>query len=164
MLTMMNSRKNNTKYTQFSILILITTLVVLSCSTYKEYDENSFPSIAWEAGQTITFNPNIEDMSKTYRLGFGMRHVYGLSNSSIKITVKAISPSGNATMASYDFMIKDPDGDYLGSCAGDTCDLEAFVSEDLKFNETGEYTFMLSHNSRKSISGIMALGLIIDEK
>lgn len=144
----------------FFIAILI---VVSSCSTYSEYDESSFPTRVWQSEQTIEFKPTIEDNSKSYQLGLGIRHMYGIKNSKINITVQSISPSGTTEVKNYDLLIKDEDGDYISSCAGDLCDLETFVNSDFSFKETGEYTFILSHNERAKIPGVMAIGLVIDE-
>ena len=76
--------------------------------------------------------------------------------------VKSISPSGNATLETYDFVIKDEEGNYLSSCVGDMCDLETFVASGLQFQETGEYTFMVSYSGKYGLAGVTALGLIID--
>lgn len=149
---------------KFSLILLAATFLISGCTTYKEYNEDSFSNFTWESGQTIVFKPTIEDITTDYRLGFGLRHVYGMSTTAIKITVKSVSPSGNATMDTYPFQIKEADGSYVGSCAGDMCDLEAFVDNEIRFMETGEYTFMLSHNSKISLAGVTALGLIIDKK
>ena len=152
--------------TKLKLILLSSSLIIAltACTTYKEYNEDAFPNYAWEPNQIVTFKPNIEDIDKIYRMGFGMRHVYGLANNSINITVRSTSPSGKTAVSNYDFMIMDKDGDYLGSCAGDMCDLESFVSEYLKFDEPGEHIFELTYNGKYRVSGVTAIGLIIDEK
>ena len=104
-----------------------------------------------------------KDNSKSYSLGFGIRLVHGLKNSKIKIEVKSTSPSGKTAIENYDFILINNEGDFIGTCAGDLCDLETIVAKDIKFEEPGEYTFEISHNESGPIIGVMALGLIIDE-
>ena len=143
---------------QFTVLIVIS-----SCITYKEYDEESFSNYSWSSGQQLTFKPLIEDAPSSYELGLGIRHVYGLRNSHINITIKSISPSGIIKTENHDFFLKDGNGNYLSSCAGDMCDLETYVNNDLLLEEAGEYTFFLSHNMPSNISGILAFGLLLNE-
>ncbi|NBW38614.1 MAG: hypothetical protein EBR30_27065 [Cytophagia bacterium] len=53
---------------------------------------------------------------------------------------------------------------YVGSCAGDMCDLEILVNENIKFDEAGEYQFIVTHNVQiNRLPGVMEFGLIIDE-
>jgi hypothetical protein len=45
-----------------SIFFLVIVAVASSCHFYKEYDKNSFPTYAWNAGQEVTFYPTIDDI------------------------------------------------------------------------------------------------------
>ncbi len=142
--------------------LLLVSVAFIGCSTFKKYDEESFPNYSWEHGQEVEFTPMIEDNSTSYRLGIGLRHFYGMTQASVNINVKYISPSGSTKMEVYDLLIKEDDN-YVGSCAGDLCDLETFVNDEIYFAETGEYTLILSHNESYKVAGIMALGLIVDQ-
>lgn len=141
---------------------LLVSAALVGCSTYKKYDEESFPNYSWEQGQEVKFTPIIEDNTTSYRLGIGLRHFYGMSRPKVNINVKYISPSGIIKTEVYDLLIKE-DNNYVGSCAGDLCDLETFVNDEIYFAETGEYTLILSHNESYKVAGIMALGLIVDQ-
>jgi gliding motility-associated lipoprotein GldH len=147
-------------------LHLLIALLATSCNhVYKEYDKDSFPTYTWKSGQEVTFTPKIEDPSKRYELILGVRHLYGLQLKSIPVTVTSISPSGVQTAKNYTLQIKNAQNENAGSCAGDICDLEMTVDDALKFEEAGEYKYIVKHNIPSSkILGIMELGLIIDEK
>lgn len=150
------------KWTSFPLLMACIALV--SCSTFKEYNEDGFETLIWEPDQEITFRPVIDDISTTYRLGLGMRHIFGFYQSNIRVSVRIISPSGIHTLKMYDFKVKEDDGDYVGSCAGDTCDLETIVDENITFTETGEHTIILTHSDRRNqIGGVLAVGLVLDK-
>jgi len=144
---------------------LLTLLIFLSaCSTYKEYNEDAFPEFTWEPGQEVEFKPVIEDISSSYSLGLGLRHVYGFRQSKINVSIRIIAPSGNQSITAYHFKIKDADGEYVGSCAGDMCDLETIVDENFVFTELGEHRMILSHDEGENlISGVMAVGLVLDK-
>jgi gliding motility-associated lipoprotein GldH len=135
-----------------------------SCNrVYREYDKESFPSYLWQRGQEIKFNPAIKDVSKTYELVLGLRHVYGLKMRTLAINVQQIFPSGKVSNKEYQLTLIDERGEYISSCGGDLCDIEVSVERDIKFDEAGEYTFIVTHNMPLDrIPGIMEVGLIIN--
>ena len=148
-----------------SFVTLMTIILLMSCNhTYKKYDKESFPTHSWTSGNGIIFNPQIEDVSKSYKLIFGIRHVYGFQFESIGVTIKTIAPSGKEADKNYDVKVKKSGGDYVGSCAGDLCDLETVLESNIKFDEIGEYKYFVTHNLPVDrIPGVIEVGLIIDE-
>jgi gliding motility-associated lipoprotein GldH len=149
----------------FVVGVILLLLLTTSCHFYKEYDKESFPTYSWNDGQEVVFTPTIEDNAKTYQIMLGLRHHYGVQTKSFGVIIKMVSPSGKESSKDYDLKIKDENNKHIGSCAGDMCDLETVVFEDLKFEEVGEYRFSISHKERGyRIPGIMEVGLIIDEK
>ncbi len=147
-----------------SILLFITVFFTC-CHTYKEYNKDAFGNYTWGSTQEIVFKPVIEDVTKTYTLSVGIRHIYGLQLETMSVTVKIISPDGKEETQMHDFkLMKGPD-QYVGSCAGDLCDFETVVNDSLKFEESGEHQIIVTHNfSGNKIPGIMEVGVIIDEK
>jgi|SRR5690349_23810353 len=139
-------------------------IFAISCNhVYKEYDKKSFPTYVWKWGQEIHFNPTVQDISKTYKLTLGIRHVYGFQLSSIKVGVKSTSPSGKEVEKKYDLIIRDPAGNYLARCGGDLCDLEIVLEDNLKFEEPGQYKYSIVHKVQvDQIAGVMEIGLILD--
>ena len=149
-----------------NILVYLVMASTFSCNhVYKEYDKESFPTYTWKSGQEIVFRPTIEDVSKSYSLTLGMRHLYGFQLSSVAVTIKSVSPSGKETTNDYDFQIKDSKNEYIAKCGGDLCDLETVIEDNLRFEEAGTYTYVIAHQAQvNQIPGIMELGLIVDAK
>lgn len=147
-------------------LPVIGILLFASCNQiYKEYDKDSFTTLSWKQGREINFYPVIEDVSKSYELILGIRHTYGAQIKRIDVSVKTISPSGKEFTKQYGFNVLDSKGEHLASCAGNMCDLETVVDENLQFSEPGKYHFVITPNgAQQRISGIMEFGLIISEK
>lgn len=141
-------------------------LACVSCNhVYKEYDKESFSTYSWDDGQELSFTPSIEDINKTYVLSLGLRHHFALNMRSFTVNMKIIAPSGKESSKDYTLSIKDSSNKNIGSCAGDMCDLETIVFDDLKFEEAGEYKVLISHNERGyRIPGVLEVGVIIDEK
>jgi hypothetical protein len=87
------------------LLFVLVSLSIAACHDYKEYNKEAFPTYAWKAGQEIIFHPTIDDISKSYQLTLGIRHIFGFQPSSIGIRVKSVSPSGKEVTNDYDFQI-----------------------------------------------------------
>jgi gliding motility-associated lipoprotein GldH len=140
--------------------------LLVSCNQiYKEYEKDSFATLSWKRGQQIIFYPEIDDLSKTYELTLGLRHVYGAQIKRMDISVTIVSPSGKEKIRQFSFDVMDDKGEFLASCAGNMCDLEAVVDDELSFSETGKYKFILTHNmDQERVRGVMEFGLIIGEK
>jgi gliding motility-associated lipoprotein GldH len=141
-------------------------LITVSCThVYREYDKESFSTYSWDDGQELSFTPKIEDIDKTYKLTLGLRHHFALNLAGFDVNMKIITPSGKESSKDYRLNIKDSSNKNIGSCAGDMCDLETIVLDNLKFDEVGEYRVLISHNERGyKIPGILEVGVIIDEK
>jgi len=140
-------------------------LFLSSCHAFKEYNEDSFPNHVWASGKEITFKPTIQDITKTYKLTLGLRHVHGVRLNSLSVQVKSISPSGKEETKNYTFEIMDSSNQYKGKCSGDICDVETLISENIKFEASGEYKFIVKHNNPSgNIPGMLGLGLIMDEQ
>jgi len=141
-------------------------LLSISCDhIYKEYNKESFATLSWKEGQTVSFYPEVEDVAKTYELILGVRHLYGARIKRLDVSIKIISPSGKETTKQYGFDLVNEKGDYLASCAGNMCDLETVVDADLKFSEPGKHQVVITPQTGVGIvRGIMEFGLIIDKK
>jgi gliding motility-associated lipoprotein GldH len=152
--------------TRSALKLLLFTLLLTSCDrVYREYDKDSFPTYTWKNGQEVTFNPVIEDVTKSYELVLGLRHVYGLKIRTLAINVRQISPSGKESSKEYQVKLIDDRGEYIGSCGGDLCDIEVAVESGVKFDEGGKYKYIVTHNMPLDrIPGIMEVGLIINRQ
>jgi gliding motility-associated lipoprotein GldH len=147
----------------YALLMLIT----LSCSdaVYEKHDKDSFVNFNWKRGQEVVFTPTIDNTEIPYTLSLAVRHVYGFPLNSIGVTVKSVSPSGKETTNRHELRIKESDLKYNSGCAGDICDFESVVNNNLTFEEPGQYRFIVTHNvPAEHVPGIMEVGLIIHEK
>ncbi len=146
------------------VMIFLLTGIVVSCDhIYKEYDKESFTTLSWKKGDQIIFNPVVKDISKRYALVLGLRHMYGADIRRMDVVVKIVSPSGQALEKSYFMDVMDDEGEYLASCAGNLCDIETVVDENITFSEPGKYQVIITQDAEQTVRGIMEFGMIIRE-
>jgi gliding motility-associated lipoprotein GldH len=149
-----------------SLIFLFLAAGIISCNeVYSEWEKESFTTLSWKPDQPIKFYPEIEDATKKYVLTLGIRHLYGTKLGKITVTVTRISPSGKQDARNYTLNWTNESGKSLASCAGNMCDFELAVDEDLRFSEKGTYTFIVTPVAESGrISGIMEFGFIISIK
>lgn len=152
--------------TRSAFKLIIVILLLTSCDrVYRKYDKESFPTYTWQNGQGVIFKPTIEDVTKSYEVVLGIRHVYGLKIRTLAINVLQVSPSGKESSKEYQLKLIDDQGEYISSCGGDLCDIEVVVESNVKFDEAGEYKYLVTHNMPiDRIPGIMEVGLIINKQ
>ena len=147
----------------FPFCFLITAALI-SCDANTVYTKNddNFPQFRWEKGRAVVFEPTIEDVSVPYDIMINFRHVNGFQYADMQIRVVRISPSGEETSKEFDFPVVDGKGDYLSECALDICDLETDFETGAKFEETGKYTYKISHLMPPDpLPNVMEVGLVV---
>jgi gliding motility-associated lipoprotein GldH len=147
------------------LLLLCFTLFACGCNDiYREYNKNAFEGNVWDQQNPVTFTPKIEDLNQTYDLTLGVRHIYGMQHKSITVRVTTVTPSGKETQKKYKIQIRDEDGDYIGKCAGDLCDVEVTVEDHIKYEEVGTYKYIVYQAmALRRVSGIIEFGMIIQK-
>lgn len=81
------------------------------------------------------------------------------------INVVEVAPSGKETSKEYQLTLMDDRGEYVSSCGGDLCDIEAVIESDVKFSEPGVYNYFITHNMPlERIPGVMEVGFIINKE
>ena len=149
------------KKTVFFVLCAIT---FLSCNqnTVYETHESNFPDYRWAKEKTINFNPIIEDDTTACDVYLALRHVAGFQHPAMKVSVERTAPSGETSKKDYSMKVIGDDGQYISDCAGDYCDLEVLIEDDVIFKEKGQYKYVVSQTmDGEYVPNVMEFGLII---
>jgi gliding motility-associated lipoprotein GldH len=148
---------------QFLFPFVIIMVMMISCTqVYNEWDRESFSTLSWKPEREIKFYPEIEDTTQTYELTLGIRFLYGSRLERVNLMVTGISPTGKQKIENYTLILTDKNGKSLANCAGNMCDLESVVNSNLRFTETGTYTFAVRPAPGSArIIGIMEFGFIL---
>jgi len=146
------------------LVIAASSALIIACgnTVYKKWDKSTLKDNIWHSSQEIVFEPQIEDINRSYNVTIGIRYLYGLQLNELPIGVVYTAPSGNTDTTLYSLKLKAESGEYLGDCSGSYCDLESEVETSFKFQETGKYKVVVQQLSAyEKLVGIMEVGLII---
>lgn len=90
-------------------------------NVYKDFDR-SFDENRWLKSDIKTYDFVLEKAGK-YDLQIDYSHVAGFQFTEIPIRIEIIAPSGAVTGENYMIQTKDANGNDLGDCTGDLCDI-----------------------------------------
>lgn len=150
------------KFSLFCILFFLSVLIGCQGTVYKKWEKSAFPNYMWQKNNVIDFKPEVSDISKSYRIIIGIRHIYGLKLPYIPVQMTIISPTGITRKFEYQIFVIDEKGKPIADCSGSLCDIEQEVESSFRFEEPGQHTISISQISGLDyINGIMEVGLII---
>lgn len=149
-----------------TVFIILSALLIISCNENRIYEEHQgdFPNYGWKKSKVVTFKPQIQDTDQKYNISLAFRHISGFPYRSLHLNVDRLSPSGETQSKNYVLQVVSKQNEYISDCAGDFCDLEVLVSENVKFEDIGTYTYNISHLMDKDLlSNVIEIGLVIDK-
>ena len=147
-------------------LTIILVAGLISCQQNRVYESHKkdFPNNRWDKQKVLEFAPEITDTTATYRIYLALRHVYGFQFETMKVKVTSTTPTGKSISKDYVFQVIGQGKKYISDCAGDICDLETVIEENVSFNDPGTYKYTIEHQMPlDQVLNVMEFGLIIEK-
>ena len=130
---------------------------------YVKHQELS-PDVEWLKKDVREFKVPIDDNTIPYNLSLSFRYANGYQYQVAKVKVTETSPSGKETVKEYDLKVRQDNGDYIGEAGYDIWDSEHLVEPNKRYDETGNYTYVIEHNMPNDpLNFAMEVGIILDK-
>ncbi len=143
-----------------TVLLSLITLLFLSSCTDVYRDFQSISGMRWFQKDKKNFDVKIKE-NGNYDLIFSMRYPTGFQYKNVDIKISRVSPDGKTIFKEFKIKVRDENGYYIGSAAGDLWDLEQIFSKGEKL-ENGNYKYTIEHISKiEPLMNVMDIGLII---
>ena len=151
-----------------TILTCILGMLFLSSCTPEnrifEDHQSLSPDVEWHKEDMRTFKVDISNTAPSYNFNIAFRYANGFMWNKAKVIVKEVSPSGKETITPYELTVRDDQGNYLGDAGYVIFDSTHSVEPQKRFEETGTYTYTISHDMpRDDFPWAMEIGLVIDK-
>jgi gliding motility-associated lipoprotein GldH len=144
----------------FSMLLLN----LSSCGPKVIFDQKVKLSGTWLYNDSIKFDFEITDNTKTCDLILVLTHSDVFSYENLYVNATTIFPDGSKTTNPVSLQLADKNGGWIGDCTGDNCSITIAMSSAAYFKSSGKYAIMLEQYSRKdSLEGISAIELKVME-
>lgn len=150
---------------RFPPLFMVCSLLILfSCDPGRVYEENiKIPDGIWEKDHKVSFEVFIDDTTSAHNLYVNVRNtsLYPFSNLYLFITTTA--PSGHTIRETFEIILCDEKGKWLGSGLGDIWDLQQVYKKNVRFAQRGKYTIEYQQGMRMDrLPFVLDVGLRIE--
>ncbi len=145
-------------------IIFFSLLSLWACNDSNLYEDTKTIPAHWKYADKIAFDYEVKDTTKAYDLLLKISHADNFAYENLYVMITTIFPGGDTTRNPLSLQIAGPDGQWQGSCSGQTCELSIPVSSGAYFKKPGKYSLIFEQYSREeALSGMETLGLTIRE-
>lgn len=130
-------------------ILLLSSVLFIGCNEKAVVDVNKeISSRNWSYIKKVSIPVKIEDVNTSYNLYMNLRHTADYKYSNIFVLIHQVNPGGKRTTERKEFQLAYPDGEWLGSGAGNLYTYQLLFREKYKFPVPGTYVFEFEQNMR----------------
>jgi gliding motility-associated lipoprotein GldH len=148
----------------FQLLVLFA-LLFQSCDPGRVYEKNiRIPDGIWSEDNIIQFEVPVEDTLSLHNLYVNVRNTSLYPTSNLHLFIKTTAPSGHAVIDTFEVILADSRGRWLGSGLGDIWDLQQPYKSNVRFAQEGNYLFEYEQAMRvKQLPFVLDVGLRVEK-
>lgn len=147
---------------QFVIVSLLLTL--LSCDTNRVFDEyHPVFEESWHKDSVVVFDIPVTDTIQNYNLYLNLRNDINYAYSNLWMFVEIEQPNGAALKDTFEMVLADPSGKWLGEGFGGYKTREAIYRRNVFFPNSGNYKISIQQGMRDTeLDGISDVGIKVE--
>jgi gliding motility-associated lipoprotein GldH len=143
------------------IIPLLFVALLLSCgngTVFKKY--HRFDNITWDRFEVLNFELDAKE-GQPLDFDFLFRHHTLYLYDFIDVNITFYTPSGATLSRDYHFMLKDEEGNWKASGAGDLWDIAFPIRKEMKFSKGGICKIRIENKMTKiNTPGVVEVGLL----
>ena len=145
------------------VSLCFTALTLVGCQSVMYQNSEQLPNKNWEANRNISFDVEVNDTMKAYDFYIDLRNESSYAYANIFMFVNTTFPSGKTARDTVECILADKSGRWLGSGLGDILDNHILFKENVRFPDTGLYSFEFEQGMREdALAGVTDLGISIE--
>lgn len=140
---------------------LLTLVIFASCdrSIYREF--HKFDNYTWGRFDKVTFDIPIEKETAG-DIVVAIRHLDQFPYNEISMNIILTTPEGEERILERTVFLKDANGKFRGSVAGNQWDIEEILWKNFSFHQEGTYRIEIENiHSRMGMAGLIDIGMIV---
>lgn len=149
---------------RYLLIYLFLLTGIAACDSGRIFDKyHEIPDSVWHKDSIVVFNVPIEDSVQNHNLYIQLRNEtsYGFSN--IWLFIEIMQPGGETTKDTFEVVLADPSGQWLGEGFGGLKTIQAVYRRDVKFPAKGEMTVAIQQGMRdEQLQGIHDVGFRVE--
>jgi gliding motility-associated lipoprotein GldH len=151
-------------FLSFFLLVFLVTAFA-GCDPSRLFEENKkIEKNEWDQRASLIFRVPITDTTTAYNVYVNVRNAGFYRFSNLYLFINTGFPGGQIQRDTLECTLAAPDGQWLGEGLGDIWDNRILFKQNVRFPQTGEYTFELIQAMRiNPLPGIMDAGIRIEK-
>ena len=152
------------QFRNITFLFVAIACALMSCDKRRVFDDNkTLPDNVWERNNKISFAVDIKDTVNPHNMYINVRNADGYPYSNVYMFIHTKFPNGKGYTDTIECVLADANGKWLGNGAGDIYDNQILFKRNVRFKQSGIYTFDLEQGMRlEKLPLIMDVGIRIE--
>lgn len=143
-----------------SVLLLVVAAASCDSSIYNKMKE--IPDSKWDMNYPVKFDVDIADTTTLFDFFVLLRHNTDYAYNNVYFFITTTMPGDSITRDTVEFILADPDGNWIGNGSGYLKSHEILISRKFIFPSKGLYSFEFQQAMRDTIlNGISDIGIKI---
>lgn len=145
------------------MLVFCTLLAGCNGKTLYSETDSDFPDNRWLKSDVKFYEFHIKQPATQYELEVFFSHIYGYQFPKVPLIAEITHPDGKITSLEFDLVIKNDQGEDLGDCAGDYCDLIQKIPTQQPL-VPGSYKVRLMHDFEgEFLPNVLGVGIRVEQ-
>ena len=146
------------------LFTVCTLLILLSCDPGRIYEKNiKIPEGIWDKNNKVKFDVFIDDTVSAHNLYVNVRNTSLYPFSNLYLFIETTAPSGHTIRETFEIILSDDRGKWLGDGLGDIWDLQQIYKSNVRFGQRGKYTIDYQQGMRMDkLPFVLDVGLRIE--
>jgi gliding motility-associated lipoprotein GldH len=146
-------------------LLFLSACMLFSCDPSRVYDKfKDIDNAKWNKNEHVKFDVQIDDTVSYNNVYINLRNSGDYKYSNIYLFISTIYPSGKISVDTVECVLANAEGKWLGKGLGDIKDCQMLFMKNVRFHQTGIYTFEFEQAMRTDeLEGIKSIGIRIEK-
>jgi len=148
-----------------AISFVVFSVILLSCNNDILTSQiQKLPEEGWKTENKLSYDVEVKDNAPYYNVFLNVRHADSYPFRNVFVFLTTVNPSGKTTIDTLECILANKNGEWQGDGAGDIWDNKIPLKQNLKFPQTGKYTFIFEQGMRVNpLPLIMDFGITIEK-
>lgn len=143
-----------------SVVMMVVAATACDSSVYNKMKE--IPDAKWPMDYPVKFDVDISDTATLFDFFVLLRHNTDYTYNNVYFFITTTMPGDSITCDTVEFLLADPDGNWIGNGSGFLKTNEILISRKFRFPTEGLYSFEFQQAMRDTVlNGITDIGIKI---
>lgn len=157
---------------KYFLAVFLVFFLCLACNEHLTYSEyKPIKNAEWSSLDSIGFELSEVDSIQPYNVFIHVRNNNNYEFSNLFLIAELESPGGNTLKDTLEYVMAEPNGQWLGKGLGSIKENKLWYKENIVFKDSGVYKITITHAMRKNgdveglsiLKGVTDIGLQIEK-